>query len=319
MTAPAVTIVLMQLNLLGKTGLRVSQLGFGAATLGDEYGPADAREAERAVHCAIDRGINFFDVAPYYGRTLAETRLGQALKGRRDQVILATKCARFDLAGFDFSAEGVTRMAHESLRRLGTEYLDILHVHDIEYGEKRQIIEETIPALRKLQTEGLVRWIGITGLALKMLREIASESEVDCVLSYCRYTLLNRDLDRVLTPAVAERNIGLISASPLHMRLLTETGPPAWHPAPEQVKAAAQQVVELCRRRGANVAEVALQFAVGNPHVASTLVGISNAGEVESDLRAIESHSDPELLKEINEITKPVHSKTWITGRPENH
>ena len=309
----------MQLNLLGKTGLRVSQLGFGAATLGDEYGPADAREAERAVHYAIDRGINFFDVAPYYGRTLAETRLGQALNGRRDQVVLATKCARFDFAGFDFSAGGVTRMAHESLRRLGTEYLDILHVHDIEYGEKRQIIEETIPALRKLQTAGLIRWIGITGLALKMLREIAIESEVDCVLSYCRYTLLNRDLNRVLTPAVAERNIGLISASPLHMRLLTETGPPTWHPAPDEVKAAARQVVELCRSRGSNVAEVALQFAAGNPHVASTLVGISNAGEVESNLRAIESHPDPDLLKKIDEITRPVHSKTWITGRPENH
>ena len=77
----------------------VSELGFGAATLGDEYGKADPAEMERAVHFAIDNGINFFDVAPYYGRTLAETRFGDALQGRRDKVILATKCARYDIDG----------------------------------------------------------------------------------------------------------------------------------------------------------------------------------------------------------------------------
>src|SRR5690349_8685566 len=101
--------ITMKYRTLGKTGLRVSILGFGAATLGNEYGANDPREGERAVHAAIDLGINHFDVAPYYGRTLGETRLGEALKGRRDKVVLSTKCARYDVAGFDFSGERVTR------------------------------------------------------------------------------------------------------------------------------------------------------------------------------------------------------------------
>lgn len=309
----------MLYRFLGRTDLRVSYVGFGAATLGDEYGPADADEAARAVHCAIDNGINFFDVAPYYGRTLAEKRLGEALEGRRHDVVLATKCARYDLAGFDFSAKGVTRMAEESLKRLRTDYLDILHVHDIEFGDKAQIVDETIPALRRLQAEGKVRFIGVTGLALKMLAEVCQEAPVDCVLSYCRYTLLNRDLDRVLTPVVSSLGIGMLNASPLHMRLLTETGPPPWHPAPEQVKQIARKVIDVCRARGASAPDVALQFALQHPLVASTFVGISTVGEVRNNLQAIERTPDPELLAEIDQITAPVHHTAWITGKPENH
>ena len=147
----------MRYRNLGSTGLLVSELGFGAATLGDEYGKADPAEMERAVHFAIDNGINFFDVAPYYGRTLAETRLGDALQGRRDKVILATKCARYDIDGFDFSAAGVRRSIDESLKRLQTDYVDILHIHDVEFGCQTQLVEETIPALRGIQSRGKAR------------------------------------------------------------------------------------------------------------------------------------------------------------------
>src|SRR5882762_7454652 len=136
----------MEMRSLGKTGLQVSRLGFGAAPLGNEYGGMNNAEAQRAIHLAIDNGINFFDVAPYYGRTLAESRLGVALKGRRHSIELATKCGRYDKNGFDFSAARVTQTTDESLARLQTDYLDILHVHDIEFGDRRQIIEETIPA-----------------------------------------------------------------------------------------------------------------------------------------------------------------------------
>ena len=309
----------MQYNILGKTGLAVSRLGFGAATLGDEYGTADPKEAERAVHYAIERGMTFFDVAPYYGRTLAETRLGEALQGRRDKVILATKCARFDIAGFDFSAAAVYRMAEESLKRLRTDYLDILHVHDIEFGHKQQIVEETVPALKELQKSGKVRFIGVTGLALKMLREVAEATNVDCVLSYCRYTLLNRDLDTELTPFAQKRGLGLINASPLGMRLLSDHGGMPWHPAQEIVKDTARRVVELCKARGAHAPDVALQFSIAHPYVSSTFVGISSVAEVESNLRAIEQPLDPDLMAEIEEITKPVHHTAWITGLAENH
>jgi L-galactose dehydrogenase len=309
----------MQYRTLGRTGLSVSELGFGAATLGNEYGHSDPQDGARAVACAIDLGINFFDVAPYYGRTLAETRLGEALKGCRNKVIVATKCARFDVDVFDFSAASLLRSAEESLRRLQTDYLDILHIHDVEYGDKQQIVNETIPALQRLQQQGKTRFIGVTGLALKMLREIAEEAEVDCILSYCRYTLLNRDLNETLAPFTAARGIGLTSASPLHMRLLSDAGPPPWHPAPQLVKEAAAEVVRLCRAQGYNPADVALQFAAGNPYVACTLVGISNSEEVRANVRAIRGTVNAELLREIDRITAPVWKMTWLTGRPENH
>jgi L-galactose dehydrogenase len=272
-----------------------------------------------ALNYAIDNGINFIDVAPYYGRTLAETRLGEMLQGRRKEIVLATKCARYDIDGFDFSAAGVRRMADESLRRLKTDYLDILHVHDVEFGCKRQIVDETIPALRKLQQQGKVRFIGITGLALKMLREIAEEAPVDCILSYCRYNLLNRDLDREVTPFARQHNIGLISASPLHMRLLADSGAPPWHPAPQEVKDAARKVVELCHSRGASAPKLAVQFAVQHPYVSTTFVGLSTVEEARHTIEAVSEQPDPELLHEIEPIVAPVQGKMWITGFAENH
>lgn len=309
----------MRYHSLGATGVKVSELGFGAAPLGDEYGRADREEMSRAVHFAVDHGINFFDVAPYYGRTLAESRLGDILHGRRHQVILATKCGRYDVDGFDFSPAGVRRSLERSLQRLRTDYVDILHVHDVEYGCKRQIAEETIPELRRLQQQGMARFVGITGLALKMLREIPAEAPVDCILSYCRYNLLNRDMDDELTPFAHSRNIGLLNASPLHMRLLSETGPPEWHPAPEAVKNAARQVVELCRSRGASAPRLALQFAVRHPYVASTFVGISSVEEARQNIEAIRENPDAVLLQEIEKIAAPVHGMMWITGLPDNH
>ena len=309
----------MRYRTLGETGLRVSEIGFGAAPLGDEYGQADPQEMTRALHFAIDNGINFIDIAPFYGRTLAEARLGEMLEGRRNEIVLATKCARYDTDGFDFSAAGVRRMADESLRRLKTDYLDILHVHDVEFGCKRQIVDETIPALRKLQQQGKVRFVGITGLALKMLREIAADVPVDCILSYCRYTLLNRDLDREVTPFARQRNIGLLSASPLHMRLLSDTGAPLWHPAPQEVKDAARKVVELCHSRGTSAPTLAVQFAVQHPYVSTTFVGLSSVEEARHTLQAISEQPDPELLREIESIVAPVQGKMWITGFAENH
>ena len=128
----------MDYRLLGQTGLRVSVLGFGAAPLGNEYHAIDPAAAQRAVEVAIDRGINYFDVAPYYGRTLAEERLGAYLEGQRDQVVLATKVGRFDKDlpdGFDFSAERTVRSVEESLRRLRTDVIDVIKVHDVEFGD----------------------------------------------------------------------------------------------------------------------------------------------------------------------------------------
>jgi L-galactose dehydrogenase len=304
---------------LGNTGLSVSRLGFGAATLGDEYGVTDPSEGHRAVRHAIDRGINIIDTAPYYGRTLSETRLGEALEGVRDKVLIATKCARYDKAGFDFTAERVTRSIDESLQRLRTDYVDIFHIHDVEFGDRNLIIHETIPALRRIQQAGKARFIGITGLNVELLREIATANPVDCMLSYCRQNLMNTDLSTVLAPFCTERGIGLMNASPLHMRVLTEEGPPAWHPMSAEMREVGRKIVEACQARGRNVSEVALRFAYEHPVLASTFVGIKTRAEVDANIAAVEAPLDTDLIAELEAVAAPIRGKMWPSGLPENY
>jgi len=302
----------------GRTGLRVSKLGFGASPLGNEFGETDAAEGERAVHCAIDLGINYFDVAPYYGRTLAETRLGAALAGRRDKVILATKCGRFDINGFDFSAARIHLSIDESLQRLRTDYLDVFLAHDIEFVSETQIVEEAIPAMRSLQRGGKARFIGITGLQLGMLRRVAEAVPVDAILSYCRYNLLITDMDDLLTPFVQRQGIGLINASPLHMGLLTTSGPPPWHPAPAEVKEAGRRIVQLCALRGVPASDLALQFCLQHPYVATTLAGMSTVEQVRQNVAAASRSAGTTLIDELRHLISPVANRSWPTGRQEN-
>ena len=143
--------------------LGLSRLGLGAAPLGNEYGDVDEREAVRAVHAAIDAGVTVFDTSPYYGRTVSESRLGDALAGRRDEVVLCTKAGRYDLSlpdGFDFSPQRLRRSVDESLRRLQTDRLDILLLHDIEFSAPSAILDEAIPVLHELKQRGKTRpWV----------------------------------------------------------------------------------------------------------------------------------------------------------------
>jgi L-galactose dehydrogenase len=306
---------------LGKTGLRVSIVGFGASPLGNEFGAADPAEGKRAVHHAIEQGINYFDVSPYYGRTLAETRLGEALAGQRQKVFVATKAGRYDKdrdAGFDFSARRIARSLEESLARLGTDYVDVFQVHDIEYGSQAQIMHETLPAMLELKRAGKVRFVGITGYPLTMLRDVAEAVDVDTVLTYCRYNLMDRSMDDILTPAARRKGIGLINASPLHMRVLTQKGAPGWHPAPRRVLEVGRQVAEYCRSQGVDIADLAMQFALQHEYVATTLVGMSKVEHVDRNVQAVGVIPDPELLAAVVAMIAPVAGVCWKEGRPEN-
>lgn len=312
----------MRFSQLGNTSLQVSTLGFGAATLGEEYGPLGYDDGYRAVHHAIDHGINLFDVSPYYGRTLAEERLGRALRGVRDRVVISTKVGRYghDLPhGFDFSASRVVSSLEESLRRLQTDVIDILLAHDIEFGTYEQILQETLPAMRRLKEEGKVRFIGVTGFPLGMLREVAQEGEVDVVLSYCHYNLLNTRMEAELVPLAREMGLGLINASPLHMGVLTPQGPPPWHPAPPEVVEAAREATAWCARRGVDLADLSLRFALGNTAIASTLVGMRTESEVVANLRALDAEPDVEALAGLRALLAPVQDIEWPSGLPENN
>jgi L-galactose dehydrogenase len=303
---------------LGKTGLTVSKVGFGCAPLGNQYGDIDDREAIRAVQTAVDSGITFIDTSPYYGRTLSETRLGKALVGRREHIVLATKGGRIDRDEFDFSYDGIIQMCEASLKRLQTEWIDVYQLHDIEFGDKAQIVNEAIPALHKLKADGKVRFIGVTGFPLPLLREMVETQTLDVTLSYSHYNLLNQSLNEVLAPAVKTRGMGLINASVTNMGLLTDQGPQPWHPAAAQVKALAAAAAVYCRQHGTPIAQLAIQFALQNPLVDTTLLGTRTEAELRQSLRLLEQKLDVELVTAVLAILEPVANATWPSGRPEH-
>ncbi|NQU42326.1 aldo/keto reductase, partial [bacterium] len=180
----------MEYRTLGKTGMKVSILGFGGSSLGGAFRNIDESAGIRTVHRALDMGINLIDTSPFYGLTKAETVLGKALKEiDRDRYFLATKVGRYGehVEDCDFSAERVTRSVDESLKRLNVNYIDLIQVHDMEFGDVDQIIQETIPALRKVQEQGKVRFVGITCLPLKLFPYVIDRVEVDTIQSYCHY------------------------------------------------------------------------------------------------------------------------------------
>lgn len=303
---------------LGKTGLTVSKLGFGCAPLGNQYGDIDDREAIRVVQTAVDSGITFFDTSPYYGRTLSEKRLGKALVGRREQIVLATKGGRIDREEFDFSYQGILHMCEASLKRLQTEWIDVYQLHDIEFADKGQIVNEAIPALHKLKADGKVRFIGVTGFPLPLLREMTETQELDVTLSYSHYNLLNQTLNNELAPSVKAKGMGLINASVTNMGLLTDQGPQPWHPAAARVKAAAAEAAVYCRQHGTPIAELAIQFALQNPEVDVTLLGTRTEAELRQSLLLLEQEPDAALVTAVLSILAPVANATWPSGRPEH-
>lgn len=160
----------MDYRALGNTNLRVSALSFGASPLGSVFREIDEDEGIRTVHTAVDLGINFIDVSPYYGLTRAETMLGKALKEiPRHRYYLETKVGRYgvETQDFDFSAQRVTASVDESLARLNVDYVDIVPCHDIEFGDLDQVVNETVPALREVQAQGKVRYVGVSASSMR--------------------------------------------------------------------------------------------------------------------------------------------------------
>ncbi len=308
----------MRYKTLGRTELPVSVIGFGASPLGDVFGVVTPEQGRAAVHHAIDHGINLFDVSPYYGLTLAEERLGAALQGRRNEIVLATKCGRYGADHFDFSAATVVREFEQSLKRLRTEYVDVLQVHDVEFGPVEQVIEETLPAMRQLQQQGKVRFVGVTGYWPHLLARIARATTVDTVLNYCHANVLMDDMHAALSQACEELGVGLMNASPLHMGLLGGGPVPAWHPAPADVKLAASRVVEICRTFGVSPATVALHACLQYEPVASTFLGFNSMQQVDDALNALEFSPPEGLTEAIAKAVEPVYNTTWPSGLPEN-
>src|SRR6187549_228409 len=292
----------METRLLGKTGLNVPILSFGASSLGQEFRKVTLDEVLGSVRAALDCGLNFIDTSPFYGRGMSEVLLGVALKGvPRESYTLCTKLGRYDLAHFDFSAKRVAESVDVSLHRLGTDHLDIVLCHDIEFVKMQQIVDETIPALRKAQQKGKVRFIGFSGYPQRIFRFICDQTEVDCILSYNQYTLQNTRFADEIVPYLKAKGVGVMNAGPFSARLLTNAPLPAWLKEPEAVKAAARQAAAHCAARGVDIAKLALQFSLANPDIATTIAGSANPENIRNWVRWAAEPLDETLLREVLE------------------
>ncbi|KAI0558403.1 L-galactose dehydrogenase [Gracilaria domingensis] len=266
------------------------------------------------------QGVNYFDVSPYYGKTKAELVLGKALRQLpRDSFVISTKVGRNDIDSFDFSPERVTRSVEQSMSLLGLNFVDIILCHDIEFEDLDIIVHQTIPAFLQLKKAGKVRAIGVTGYPLEIFPYILSAvppGTIDLVLSYCNYCLQNDRLSNIL-PALHKANVSVICGSPLGMGLPTSRGPAPWHPADAEIKSMAKSAAEFCEKRGADLATLALQFAlqVDESVAASTLVGIDSVDTLHKNLNLIKQPPDEALLKEVRDVFDPVRNRRWSSGR----
>jgi len=310
----------MQTRPLGRTGLELPILSFGASSLGSEFRSVKTDEALESVHAALECGLNFIDTSPFYGRGMSEVMLGIALKGvPRDSYTLCTKLGRYDLAHFDFSARRVAESVDVSLHRLGTDHLDIVLCHDIEFVAMQQIVDETIPALRKIQQAGKVRFIGFSGYPQKIFKFICDQTDVDCVLSYNQYTLQNTRFADETVPYLKQKGVGVMNAGPFSARLLTNAPLPAWLKEPEEVKAAARKAADHCSNKGVDIAKLAVQFSIANPDITTTVSGSANPKNIRNWAKWAAEPLDPQLLAEVLEIFKPVKNLGHTEGLPQNN
>jgi aryl-alcohol dehydrogenase-like predicted oxidoreductase len=304
----------MVYNEIGKTGMTVSNLGFGASSLGGVFRSIREDEGIRAVHVAIDNGINFIDVSPYYGHLKAETVLGKAFRDiPRDKYFLSTKVGRYGKDGvntWDYSAERATQSVYESMERLGVDYIDLINVHDIEFqaalpGGLQKVCDETLPALVALKRKGVVGHVGITDLQpenLKWVIEHVEEGTVESILNFCHYSLN----DTLLTDYLdffEQHGVGVINASPLSMGLLSSRGTPDWHPASTELKAACKRAADFCAQQGYPIEKLAIQFSTSlNPRIATTLFSSANPDNVLKNIDYANAPLDRQLAEEVQRI-----------------
>lgn len=309
----------MQTRQLGRTSLHLPALGFGASSVGAEFGQRDWNASFDAVRTAVELGMNFIDTAAYYGRGMSEVLLGQILpEFQRDSIIVSTKLGRYAPNHFDFSAKRVIESIDVSLERMQLEYLDMVFCHDIEYGDIQQVIDETLPALDRQRALGKVKHIGISGYPMKNFERVIPTGLIDCAITYNHYTLQN-DMAAKLIPLADKHGVGLINAAPFSARLLSHMPLPVWHKATPEVRQVADQAIEFCKGQGTSIEKLALQFSLKNKSFASCLVGSARSEELRQLVQWMNEPYETELIGKVQEILKPIHNWFYVEGRPENN
>lgn len=310
----------MKYHDIGKTGMKVSELSFGASSLGGVFHEIKESRAIEAVHTAVDCGMNFIDVSPYYGHYKAETLLGKALRDiPREKYYLSTKVGRYGENGvntWDYSSKRVVQSVSESMERLGIDYIDLINVHDIEFADLTQIVNETLPALTELKDKGVVGHVGITDLQLENLKwvvENTQEGTVESVLNFCHHTL-NDDKILEYLDFFESKGVGVINASPFSMGLLTKGGIPFWHPAPKPLVEACKKAVAHCESKGYPIEKLAIQYAVSNPRIATTLFSSANPEYVRKNIAVLDEPIDIQLVAEVRDIIGEQFCVSWANS-----
>lgn len=311
----------MRYQRLGKTDMHVSAMSFGAGPLGNLYRKTNDDESYKVVREAIKRGINMIDTAPWYGNGRSESTLGKALVGiPREAYYLNSKVGRYEKTFgkmFDFRAERMRSSVEESLNKLQLDHIDVIQVHDMEFASSLDVIvSETLPALAKLKSEGKVKHIGITGYPMQNFKYVIERSQVhiDSILTYCHGSL-NDDTLRDYIPFFQERGVGVINASILSMGLLTQRGPPAWHPATPDIMDACRSAAQYCTSEGVDISKIASDFAFNFPGVDTTLIGTASCANLDKNFDVfINGLNDKEkrIQQQVtNKFFDPLPSKVW--------
>lgn len=305
--------------------MKISHLCFGASSLGSVFHETKEAESIKAVEAAIEGGINFIDVSPYYGHYKAETVLGKALKILpRNKYFLSTKVGRYGKDGvntWDYSAKRATESVYESMDRLNVDYIDLINVHDIEFqaalpGGLEKVCNETLPALVELREKGIVGHVGITDLQLENLKWVidnCAEGSVESILNFCHYCL-NDDKLADYMDYFENKGIGIVNASPLSMGLLSKRGVPDWHPAPKLLVEACAKAAQHCESKNYPIEKLAIQYSVSNPRIAGTLFSSANPDNVKRNIQWANEEPDLQLIKEVQDIIGNQKRVSWANS-----
>ncbi|KAI7859697.1 NADP-dependent oxidoreductase domain-containing protein [Circinella umbellata] len=321
-----------------QTEFKPSELGFGAGALSGTYDKIESHWPVEACREALRGGINVFDTSPYYGAS--EFVLGDALETVRDEFprssyYIQTKVGRYGLTtkDFDYSAERVTNSVKESMRRLHTDYLDLVLCHDVEFVNFEDVVGPggALEALFKLKEQGKIKYVGCSAYPLSVMLKIAEHQQakgqpLDVILSYCHYTLQNTKLAEY-TPKFRAAGVKYVAnASPLGMALFRDAGPPEWHPAHAELRQAAKECAEYTREQGLNISELASMFSFTGRdtfQLNTTYIGLENKEDVQKALKAwkrvkareqnLEKTTDLEtkVLDKIRELLAPYKDYSW--------
>ncbi|CAL4059567.1 unnamed protein product [Meganyctiphanes norvegica] len=328
----AEAVKLMTYNNLGNTGLRVSEMAFGGGPAGGVYGSQMEEESLKTLQLALKCGINYIDTAPWYGNGRSEEVLGKGLATvPRQAFYIGTKVGRYEPNienMFDFSAEKVTKVFEESLKKLGLDYVDIIQIHDIEFASSLDIIvNETLPALQKLVDQGKARFIGITGYTLSCLKEVVERSKVrvDTVLTYCRNTILNDDFKNYVD-FFKSHNVSMINACCVVMGLLAQDAKatPHWHPAPQEIKDKVQEARDLCKTNGCDLGRLSVQYSLQTckGFIGTHLMGNSSVAVLQHNIatiRAKPTDLEMRIAKQVRELFSSLSKTHWEGEDPKRY